>query len=177
MDPILKQRLVGATVLSAFAVILVPMLFDSPGNGLDAQDIEIPVMPPGIEQIRPEAPDEQSNVATPPRPAVPSTPVQKLATEETAPRQEKPEPLAAWVIQAGSFSKVENADQLRDQLRKAGFPAYVEAGTKNGAPLFRVRVGPELDPQRARAQREKIARKFKVNAIVVPRASGSDRSR
>ncbi len=168
MDPVLKQRLVGATVLSALAVILVPMLFDGSGNRLDAQDFEIPVVPPSIEQSQPETPEQPVNVESVLPRASPPAPAQNLSTEATKPHQESQKTLTAWVIQVGSFNKVGNADQLRDQLRKAGFPAYVEAGKKNGAPLFRVRVGPELDPQRARTQREKIARKFKLNAIVLP---------
>jgi DedD protein len=205
MDPVLKQRLVGATVLSALAVILIPMLFDSSGNRSDPQDFEIPAIPPSIAQNQPKSPETVADGESPPHPAtssapvansqlpeaisvpesppraaVPSIPAQGLSTEKvkpTKPHEENAKPLTAWVIQIGSFTRVENADQLRDQLRKAGFPAYVESGTKNGAALFRVRVGPELDPQRARAQRDKIARKFKVNAIVLPNAKGSDRSR
>jgi DedD protein len=168
MDPKLKQRLVGATILSALAVIFIPMLFEDSGSSLDTGNFDIPAIPVEIEQTqleRPSGPGEADSLVPP---VSVSAPVENLATPEPDPGAAKGVPLTAWVIQVGSFGQQENADRLRDQLRKAGYPAYVESGAKNGAPTFRVRVGPELDQQRARHQRDAIARKFNVKGIVLP---------
>jgi len=46
MDKVLKQRLVGATILIALAVIFVPMLFQSPDRDVDrASGIDVPEEP------------------------------------------------------------------------------------------------------------------------------------
>ncbi|MCI0734193.1 MAG: SPOR domain-containing protein [Methylococcaceae bacterium] len=168
MDPKLKQRLVGATVLSALAVIFVPMLFDDSGSRLDTRDFEIPEIPAQIEQNQPQPPQELGDTEPFVPPVSTSEPVQNSPNPEPNPGHENKAQLTAWVIQVGSFGKQENADQLRDRLRKAGFPAYVESGKQNGTVIFRVRVGPELDQQRARNQRDSIARKFDVKGIVLP---------
>ncbi len=54
MDKVLKQRLVGATILIALAVIFVPMLFEEPENVDRARDLsmDIPSPPPGRGEIR-----------------------------------------------------------------------------------------------------------------------------
>ena len=46
MDPALKQRLIGATVLVVLAVIFVPMLVeDTPRSDAEAIDLTIPPQP------------------------------------------------------------------------------------------------------------------------------------
>lgn len=167
MDPILKQRLVGALVLSALAVIFLPMIFEEPGRGMDSRDFEIPEIPiqfkqKTLEKVKnlPEVESTQSDVKP--------SPLKMIPKDEKIKVKESKNPLSAWVVQVGSFSKNENAILLRDQLRKSGYPAYVQTGKKNDSVLFRVRVGPELDLQRARSQRDKIAKKFSVKAIVIP---------
>ncbi|MGR9106969.1 MAG: SPOR domain-containing protein [Gammaproteobacteria bacterium] len=168
MDPLLKQRLIGATVLSALAVIFVPMLFEGSGRNLDTRDFEIPEIPaemdgPGLEPA--ERLTESEKIA--PSGIVPGADPNRSGLDTKGGEQKK-EALSAWVIQVGSFNKSENADQLRDQLRQSGFPTYVETGNRHGETWFRVRVGPELDLKRARDQRDQIARKFNVKGIVLP---------
>ncbi|MBK8816069.1 MAG: SPOR domain-containing protein [Methylococcaceae bacterium] len=53
--------------------------------------------------------------------------------------------LVRYSIQAGSFSKKENAQALVDKLRKQGLAATLS--TKGS--LFRVKIGPELDKKKA----------------------------
>lgn len=165
MDPILKQRLVGAAVLSALAVILVPMIFDDTGRVMDRREFEIPEIPVQFEEGRQESVETPKNVESMVS-DLNSSSVQTRSPQEKGSTGEK-KALTAWVVQVGSFSKNRNANLLRDQLRKVGFPAYVETGKKNGGVLFRVRVGPELDLERARRNRDKIAEKFNAKAIVV----------
>jgi DedD protein len=167
MDPILKQRLVGATVLSALAVIFVPMIFDDSGSSSNTRDFYIPEVPKQLEPERLESLEDVGKLEPPTQPVPDPDPVEdKLSRRDEG--NDQNDPLTAWVIQVGSFSKTENAEQLRDQLRKAGYPAYVETGKQDGAVLYRVRIGPELDPARASSQRDEIAQKFNVKGIVLP---------
>ncbi len=58
----------------------------------------------------------------------------------------------AWLVQAGSFSQSQNANELRDRLRSQGFKAFVEPTTSGTRTLYRVRIG----PQPSRMQSEEI---------------------
>jgi DedD protein len=263
MDQELKQRLIGAAVVTALAAIFIPMLFDDPvdtsgqavsemtiperpagsPNGpesklpVDAASVENapgnafssalssgnnpPVVHPdaggGVEKIEPglqenapadyeppaeidaaadaeNAPDEEIETVPPapaPEPALDRTPpaaastVEKAApkavaapdrTEETVTEPSaaaKPEPLQPtaapakaapkstakferWTIQAGSFTKKENALSQREKLRKLGFPAALETLSTSKGPIYRLKIGPELSKQRALEIRNRL---------------------
>ncbi|MCF7986921.1 MAG: SPOR domain-containing protein [Methylovulum sp.] len=67
-----------------------------------------------------------------------------------------PEP-SRWYIQAGSFSKKENAMSLSDSLRKQGMPVLLETIQVAGKGTFyRLKVGPELDKKRASQMKAKL---------------------
>lgn len=74
--------------------------------------------------------------------------------------------VTAWVIQLGTFSSEQNALALRDQLRVKGYTAFVEKIKTGDKPLFRVRVGPELERARADALRDKLEKETKQKGIV-----------
>ncbi len=166
MDEALKKRLIGAAVLASLAVIFVPMLVEEPA---DRQPLEAVPEPP------PARPFESSllreEVPLPP-PAVPPTQArteQPVAPASTVPpstepaspaRSEPAEPrpgLAAWVVQVGSFSRLENARKLVARLRKAGLQALdPERIELRGKVLYRVQVGPVLERKRAEAMLPKV---------------------
>jgi DedD protein len=75
--------------------------------------------------------------------------------------------LTAWVVQLGSFSTKVNADKLNLNLRKAGFPAFVEPLSKKGKTSYRVRVGPEILRADADTLLKKIKEKMKLDGIVL----------
>jgi DedD protein len=65
--------------------------------------------------------------------------------------------LSRWTIQAGSFSKKENAMLLMETLRKQGLPVTLEATKGAGnAPLYRLKVGPALEKKRAAEMKAKL---------------------
>ncbi len=80
MDQELKQRLIGAAVITALAAIFVPMLFDDPidetGKNISqltipeipekAQDVEIIPLPDKAEDVAPALPPEDSSKTVPP---------------------------------------------------------------------------------------------------------------
>lgn len=47
------------------------------------------------------------------------------------------------MVQAGSFSQEQNANELRDKLLIQGFDAFVEPSNMAGRTLYRVRIGPQ----------------------------------
>ncbi len=172
VDDGLKKRLIGATVLVSLAVIFIPMLLeDEPVIETGIYKTNIP-KPPGEPFPHSALPDQQQDLALPPRELV--KPVRKTAPKpsaEPAAKPElpsevtkviKPEPektrvgLAAWVIQVGSFSNRENADRLIASLRKAGFNAFIEQTEVKGKQLYRVRVGPEISKEKAREMLKRL---------------------
>ena len=177
MDNTLKQRLVGAAVITALAAIFVPMLFDDPieKNGQSIRALEIPPSPeiafqsekksiptsidevlavPEAEPIKIES--AQEGVET----------TNKVATVNVKPKKD-PE-LIRWVIQIGSFGQRQNALALRDKLRKQGFSAFVDSiEVKEKGTHYRVRVGPELDKNRAQATQRKIEKQYQVKSILI----------
>lgn len=88
MDKVLKQRLVGAAILIALAVIFVPMLFD----GSDEPDVprdaalDLPPPPADRDEVR-RLPLEPARVSQPP--------VEEPAEPEPAPEPVSPDPEAA----------------------------------------------------------------------------------
>jgi len=178
LDEALKKRLIGAAVLASLAVIFVPMLVEEPA---DRQPLEaVPEPPPArpfeSSLLREEVPLPPSAVPPTqartavepvvPAPAPPAVPAAPVPTVPVAPKPATPahsEPaaprpgLAAWVVQAGSFSRLENARKLVARLRKAGLqvldPERIEL---RGRVLYRVQVGPVLDRKRAEAMLPKV---------------------
>lgn len=187
----LFHRLVGALVLTALAIIVLPMILDFradydtaitrsniPERPAGLRMEEIPLQAPVRPTPAPAAstPASASAPASPPAEAVneaapPATP----AAVAEAPRQ--PPPVAAapavpsaakgWVVRVGSFSSAENAQGLRDQLRAKGYAAFVDQAAIDGKTMWRVHVGPEAQRERGDALRDRIERDMKLNAIVV----------
>ena len=96
------------------------------------------------------------------------------ATPPAATTIKKPEDVAAvsraapaWAVQVGSFSNKTSAFTLRDQLRAKKFAAYVESVPTARGPVYRVRVGPELQQALAETLQARIAKDTGQKGIVV----------
>ena len=95
---------------------------------------------------------------------------EKPLTTETTNKTEKPvdkptkssPELKRWAIQAGSFSKKENAVSLMETLRKQGLPVTME--TSKG--LYRLKVGPVLEKKRAVEMKAKLDSQ-KIQSILI----------
>lgn len=72
-----------------------------------------------------------------------------------------------WAVQAGVFSREDNAMQLRDRLRGAGFTAFVEPVATAEGRSWRVRVGPELQRERAEALQRRLRDELGLNGFIV----------
>jgi DedD protein len=264
MDHELKQRLIGAIVVTALAAIFLPMLFDDPVENSSQQvsELTLPKPPGNLEQAsekklpedfgRALTPDQETpaaepaageaanptaeqtatvdnvinddliatetedapaadtdtakakmteepldtgdvaevekvddandtpsthkpvaghktlNTATEPKvkkkPKAPETEGHKIAAKpddiEPADATHKTKPTTAkdssglgrWSIQAGSFSKKENAVALLEKLQKQGFPVTLQSK----GDIYRLKIGPELDKQRAADMKKKL---------------------
>lgn len=241
MNQELKQRLIGAVVVTALAAIFIPMLFDDPvdNSGQSVSELTIPEtpvntgeqsankLPTSADQVlntpdassesvvNTEEEDELSTDIEPPQetplydeegseqsidePVVERSSKQNLATnpdsevdtfveapkkllkktemsanksaskakplptdnktEKSVVKPVKPKTgLSRWYLQAGSFSKKENAISLMETLRKQGLPVTMESAKG----YYRIKVGPSLEKKRA------LEMKAKLNSQKIP---------
>lgn len=73
-----------------------------------------------------------------------------------------------WVIQVASLTDQAKANAFRDKLRSQGFPATVDSVWLEGkGRVYRLKVGPELDAEKAKAMKNEINQKNNVNSIAI----------
>ena len=181
----LKQRLIGAIVLVALAVIFIPMLLSG------GRDMEMPVFGSNvpersaeitsikhidIEEMQKSAPAPVNPKRIPiahglPEPVIVEEKSSKSIVDTIAAlSEEEKEPtlkLTVWAVQVGSFSKRSNALGLKDKLQKKKIHAFVERIMKNNKASYRVRVGPESSRKKAEELKEKLKKELKLNGLVV----------
>jgi cell division septation protein DedD len=173
MDPALKQRLVGAGVLVALAVIFLPMLVQGPApdSGVADVPLAVPDAPQGGFETR-DLPLVGPGV-TPEGGAVGMQPAQQAA--QALPQVEAPppesEPLPSdsgemypaaiaggdYAVSFGSFSTIAAADAAVASLRASQLPGFREAATIDGKTVQRVRIGPFASRADAEAARQRAA--------------------
>lgn len=72
-----------------------------------------------------------------------------------------------WVVQLGSFSAKNNALDLRNKLKLAGFTAFVDVSqNRQGETRYRLRVGPVNNQEQATQLKQQISNKLKLNGLV-----------
>ena len=76
---------------------------------------------------------------------------------DAAPVSTPSDPMVRWVVQVGSFSSAESAESQVAQLRLAGLPAFSEKVTSSNGSVYKVRVGPEINRDKA----TELARRIK----------------
>lgn len=190
----LKQRIVGAIVLVALAVIFIPMLLSGDRDGeMTIIDSNIPDQPDNVARVRtleikppsvpvPDEPlrrtpiDEQT-----PEPAAGAQPDTESAAADATDRESVVSPVTdgqsrtgaasgdskAWAVQVGSFSKQSNALGLRDKLRKQGYSVFVEKVSTGNGDIYRVRVGPEVRRSKAEELQKDLQARLKLDGLVV----------
>ena len=92
--------------------------------------------------------------------------VMDLRPDDALPVSTPSDPLVRWVVQVGSFSSPESADAQVAQLRLAGLPAFAEKVTSSSGSVFKVRVGPEIDRDKATALARKIKQEQNIEGFV-----------
>lgn len=128
-----------------------------PAPVADVADTAAPPPPPPEPEIKPE-------ITPKPAPAPTAAPAPKPAPAPAA--TAKPLSPGSWVVQVGSFSDKANADALSARLRTAGYEAFQDDVRVGDKVLYRVRVGPEADRQRAEKLQADILSSLKLNGQV-----------
>jgi DedD protein len=182
VNDVLKQRLVGAFVLVAIAVIFLPSLLrEQQPEPVDTRT-QIPDRP-AIESLSFTVPEQPQSIEPAPEPEsmfVPDESTQPVVesldelrerdrpeSEPAVPSESDSPERAAWVIQVASLRSAESAQQLRDRLQSQGYKAYVRSVTINGNDVSRVYIGPKLDRSAAEAIKADIDRELHVNSLVL----------
>ncbi|MDD0842602.1 SPOR domain-containing protein [Pseudomonas sp. Gutcm_11s] len=190
LDKGLKQRIVGALVLVALAVIFLPMLF-SREDELRQVVVDAPAMPdkPSMPEVALDpvvVPEPVAEDEVPPVEPVPQTPSEPIATpsQPVQPAQvqvEAPKPAAAaaeqkpvsgldannlpisWSVQLASLSSRAGAEKLQQTLRSSGYNAYIRSFDG----MNRVFVGPVIERAEADRLRDLLNRQQNLKGFVV----------
>lgn len=72
-----------------------------------------------------------------------------------------------WVVQLGSFSAKDNAIELRNKVKAAGFTGFVDAIVNDkGDKLYRLRIGPLMEKIDAEKTKNDIKQKLKLDGLI-----------
>ena len=162
MDRGLKERLVGAAVLVAFGVWLVPWVLDGPerSDRPESDALELPA--PTVSTPLRTHTITLDNDLVPPTPASSTlgpghsaaTPVRQPARDTaTAPAHSSAATAAGaedtWFVQIGSYAEEENARRQADRVSTYGFDARLSTFLASGRSMQRVRIGPQASRESA----------------------------
>ncbi|HIE5096599.1 SPOR domain-containing protein [uncultured Stenotrophomonas sp.] len=180
MDTPLKQRLIGAIVLVALAVIFLPMLVKGPAP--DSGVANVPIAAPDAPADGQFETRELPLVA----PAGGATglqsgqakPLQEAAAPATPPTVDTSPAVAAgnYAVTFGAYGSKADADAVIAYLKRSQMPGFAETTTINGRQAWRVRVGPYADraqAEAARLQAVKIRADVKAEVITLDAAAGT----
>ena len=200
MDRRVKERLIGASILVALIVLVVPELLSGPKPAAPPPATQPAATPEPIRNVtvdlstsKPAAnPDTEAAVAPPASAAVAapvahevgSTPASASAAAPAPPNSNpsvRPpavesaprSPISAahvWSVQLGSFASRANADNLTRQLKGQGFSVFVAPGGSGSNVRYRVRVGPLADRESAERTAAKLKTLGHISSLVSPGA-------
>ncbi|MDG2459652.1 MAG: SPOR domain-containing protein [Luminiphilus sp.] len=194
MNPLLKQRLVGASVLVALGVVFWPLIFSQP-------DIREPLvleqMParPIINQAPIPAPTNPSEKIAAQLPAITQVSAERQAAADTMTRYDadaqalanlvsNDEPVEVpvrsiaanetlideaglpifWVLQVATVGREARAAEIVEALQEAGYKAFYSQYIQVDRELYRVQVGPSSDPRYLRDVKLKVDIALNVDA-------------
>lgn len=183
MDPGLKQRLIGAAVLIALAVIFLPMLVKGPApdSGVSDLPLDLPEAPRGEMVTRdlpliapPPAPadggvlEARRRAGAAPAPAAApaadgglptvDTAAARAQTAGTAPALPATAAGGAYAVHFGSYGNSVDAETVVNRLRAEDLPAESARATVSGKTVWRVRIGPYASRADAEAVRVAASR-------------------
>jgi len=92
--------------------------------------------------------------------------VQDLRPAESSPVSTPSDPLVRWVVQVSSTSNAKNAEALVSQLQLGGFAAFSEKVTSADGTVYKVRIGPELDREKAAELARRVKTEKNLDAFV-----------
>jgi cell division septation protein DedD len=190
MDSRLKQRLIGAAVLVALAVIFLPMLVKGPApdSGVSDLSLRVPEAPTSafrtvdLPLVTPAQAPEAGALGAPTGDdgALPTVDTGAVEADGDVAGPAAAEPLPPtvaggdYVVHYGSFATAADAQAVLRQLAQAQLTGYAEAHTLNGRAAQRVRLGPYATRAEAEVVRLRAA---SLREDVSPRVVALDAER
>ena len=177
-----KRRIVGTAVLLALALIFLPIVFDGQGSYQTQLFSRVPTEPiipvlPEPTQVRPVIVADSLLEETE------YSEVESIADEtgedevqvaisEPVFTQEIPQLSSVglpegWSVRLGSFAQEENADNLMERLRGAGYKAYMRNIDNTQGKLTSVFVGPWLNRDLVDQYKEELQEEFRLAGDIV----------
>jgi len=173
----MKQRLVGALVLLALGTVILPILFDFDGSynidtrstipaAPDIQAVEIEKAGPVKDATAVASHDEMFRFDE-------SREVAERSANDESTLQDQPAGLNAegipnaWIVQVASFSDVEKAQTLTQQLLVDGYKAYKRKVVISGVVNYRIYVGPKVSKVTMLEQKKAIEQKYKLKTLML----------
>ncbi|MEM1402442.1 MAG: SPOR domain-containing protein [Pseudomonadota bacterium] len=170
MDNLVKQRLVGALILVALAVVFWPIIFVPTAQETSDVIVEVPAAPPIDRAPLPEPdnaglrlgseaeaqsdlsadveppPEDEELEKLPDRNSVLPTPELEEARESLRePAMDADGLPIAFSLQVATMGDKARAERLRDELVAAGYKGYVKRFRRDEKTLYRVLVGPKYN--------------------------------
>ena len=170
MDPKLRQRVIGAVVLTSLSIIILPILLDGSVEDRERVIASIPE-PPKISLKELTVSDvtqkmqqlERDSAARLPREVVDET---DYSGNEVLALDKNTLPIA-WSLQLGSFKNEENAVNLRASLRDAEYRSYILHSKTREGDTYKVFVGPMLEKAALEEIGSDIYTQMKIEGHVV----------
>jgi len=134
MEPALKQRLLGAVVLIALAIIFVPMLFSGSGPKQDSSTVNLELPPPPSREfetrVLPVDAGNRDASPMPSREAMPAEPVTTIDTQaperpDALAHDQQPVPAASAPVEPVAAEPVAPANPARVEAGKAAGARYL----------------------------------------------------
>lgn len=194
MDTALKQRLIGAVVLVALAVIFLPMLIKGPApdSGVSDVPLTVPATPGGQYETR-ELPlvtpgnapaggvvGMENDAPGAPASASEAIPLGAAPAAATAPMLPASTAGGNFAVNFGAYATPADADAVIARLKQSSLPAFREPAMINGKTAWRVRIGPYAERADAEAVRLQAAQvrsdvKAQVVTLDIPAAAPASR--
>ena len=186
MEPILKQRLIGAIVLVSLAVIFIPIILEGPDDEWKPRshsvpdkpqmdyraDVELALPPETLEVEEAVAVEILSREQAKPEPAVPPAPAKTKAVEVPLPVPKPVKPPEPVRVEPALPAKTAAAVVPETQSLKGWFVQVGSFGQEMNASGLRDRLVAAGYP--ARLQTVELGKKHAYRVMVGPSASRAD---
>lgn len=186
MEPALKQRLIGAAVLVAIAVIFLPMLIkgpapesgvsdisldlpDTPGSGFETRELPL-VTPPARNGASVIAPAGEPGAEG----ALPTVDTRAARDGGAGPEASAAVAAGNYAVSFGNYASQADAQKVVGALHSANLPAFQEAVKSGDRTLHRVRIGPyqtRAEAESARIDSARVRNDVDARVVVLDAAS------
>jgi len=182
MDRRVKERLIGASILVAIVVLVVPELLSGPKPAAPQAVKAQAITPEPFRTVTVDLATSKTPAPDAVEPAISASPAPAAGsaggTESRNPgsaalvETPAPSPISAkqenWTVQLGSFASRANAEKLLLQLKAQGVTVYVSSGGAGQSLRYRVRTEPLADREAAEKTAAKLKSLGHVSSIVTP---------